>query len=92
MKYGDVCVTLWSAAAIGIAGALLFLPLQASAGASEAALTVIAQGPVQPARRFPPWRRQFQAIPTANSIDRKHGDSASQPESTSLESLLLEKG
>lgn len=92
MKYGGMCVLHRSAAAIGIAGALLFLPLQASAGASEAAPTVIAQGPVQSSQALSAMETVPQAIPTANSIDRETSGQRLSIESTSLESLLLEKG
>ena len=92
MKYGGMCVLKWSAATLGIAGALLFLPLKASAGANDAAPTVVAQGPAQSIQALSAMESVPQAIPTANSTDRETSGQRLSIESTSLESLLLEKG
>ena len=91
MKYGGMCVLKWSAATLGIAGALLFLPLKASAGANDAAPTVVAQGPAQSIQALSAMESVPQAIPTANSTDRETSGQRLSTESTSRESLLPEK-
>ena len=92
MKYGGMCVLQRSAARLGLAGALFFLPLQASAGTNDVAPTVVAQGPVQSSQALSAMETVPQAIPTANNIDRETSGQRLSIESTSLESLLLEKG
>ncbi len=92
MKYGGMCVLQRAAATLGIAGALLFLPLQASAGANDTTPVVVAQGPVQSSQGLSAMETVPQAIPTANSTDRETSGQRLSIESTSLESLLLEKG
>ena len=87
-----MCVLQRSAARLGLAGALFFLPLQASAGTNDVAPTVVAQGPVQSSQALSAMETVPQAIPTANNIDRETSGQRLSIESTSLESLLLEKG
>ena len=84
MKYGGMCVLKWSAATLGIAGALLFLPLKASAGANDAAPTVVAQGPAQSIQALSAMESVPQAIPTANSTDRETPGLRARKETTKV--------
>ena len=92
MKYGGICVLKWSAATLCMGGALLLLPLQVSAGSKGPASGLFAQGPVQSSEAISSMEAMPQVIPTANNVDRETSGQRLSIESTSLESLLLEKG
>ena len=80
------------AAALCVGGALVTLPLSASAGSVEIPPQLMAQGPSQSSPATYSAETVPQAIPAANPIDRETSGQHLTIESTSLESLLLEKG
>ncbi len=92
MKYGGMCVLKWSAVTLCIGGALLMLPLQVSAGSKEPIPKLFAQAPVQSNQPISAMETMPQVIPAASNIDRETSGQRLSIESTSLESLLLEKG
>ncbi len=91
MKYSARFVLKLFAAALCSGGALV-TPLQASASAAESPPWLSAQGPSQSSQSMSATEPVPAAIPTAMSADRETSGQRLTIESTSLESLLLEKG
>lgn len=92
MKYGGMCVLKWFVVTLCIGGTLSMLPLEVSAGSEEPMPKLFAQAPVQSSQALSAMETGPQVIPAANNIDRETSGQRLSIESTSLESLLLEKG
>lgn len=92
MEYGVRRVLKWAAAGVCIAGWLLVSPLQLWAGSEAPVPRLFAQGPTEPDPMMRNMEANPSAIPTAMGTERETSGQNLSIESTSLESLLLEKG